>query len=441
MKWNVKNRFSGLFQKHEVVTPTLEETTRAPSMTIQDTFDECLISRLPREVLLQVFGYLGQEKRSPRCTNITRNHDLYHVSLVCRTWNNLAAHIYYHTIQFYSVSGVLRFHQMLQDSPHICKIVKNLTFPARLGRTCPNELLDAFEGITNRVEGLSELNITLRLVEKEPSTSLYGVERLHVIPIEEGRHSDLKVLSVYANGPTPAKFPVTLTTSFKRLTCLSLKGVFLSEPVSTDVIPILPELSSFTTVTGNGVLMMDDWLLACPKLRDCLITGRQPVAFSPSTDDAPMKLLVHGNIGYWCLSGSGHTHIGKWLASCNSITYLLIDWPLFSNSTPDIYPSSLRQLAVEIDTTDQVKLDAFEKHFGTSPVSNKLRVFFWGRNALPERDEEALRALCTKSGVSLSLRDRSGYLGEKKQTTVSNIKQVIKGGSSKHLRSWETAKT
>ncbi|KAG8790865.1 hypothetical protein FRC16_000685 [Serendipita sp. 398] len=59
---------------------------------------------------------------------------------------------------------------MLQDSPHIGKIVKTLIFPARYGHACPHELLDAFQGITNRIESLSELNTTLRLVEEESST-------------------------------------------------------------------------------------------------------------------------------------------------------------------------------------------------------------------------------------------------------------------------------
>ncbi|KAG8774585.1 hypothetical protein FRC20_000795 [Serendipita sp. 405] len=170
MKWSIKNRFSNLFQKRKHASDVPHETTRAPSMAIPNTLSDCFISNLPKEVLLRAFGYLRQERRSPRCITTTRNRDLYHVSLVCKTWNNLAAHIYYHTVQFYNVLSVLRFHQMLQDSPHIGKIVKTLIFPARYGHACPHELLDAFQGITNRIESLSELNTTLRLVEEESST-------------------------------------------------------------------------------------------------------------------------------------------------------------------------------------------------------------------------------------------------------------------------------
>ncbi|KAG8815870.1 hypothetical protein FRC18_001277 [Serendipita sp. 400] len=408
MKSSVKNRFSNLFQKRQQAFLVPHETTRAPSVTIPNTLSECFVSKLPKEVLLRVFDYLRQERRSSRSITTTRNRDLYHVSLVCRTWNNLAAHICYHTVQFYSVLSVLRFHQILQTSSHISKIVKTLIFPTRYGYACPNELLDAFQGITNRIESLSELNTTLRLVEEESSTE-DGNERFHVLPIGEGHHNDLRHLSLYGNGNTPARFPAALS-SFKRLSSLALKGVFLSEPVSTDVTPALPRLQDFTIEGGNVVLMMDDWLLSCPKLQRLFIIGPQPAAFSPSTDDPPMRLLVHGKITYWHLSGSGHTQIGRWLASCNSITCLLLDWTLFSNSSAGIFPPSLHQLSLDILPQDSVTLDAFDRHFGASPISHVLFIILcWERNASFEHSKEELKVLCAKSDVFLEILDRSGY--------------------------------
>ncbi|KAG8790867.1 hypothetical protein FRC16_000687 [Serendipita sp. 398] len=406
MKSSVKNRFSNLFQKRQQAFPVPHETTRAPSVTIPNTLSECFVSKLPKEVLLRVFDYLRQERRSSRSITTTRNRDLYHVSLV-----------------------------FLQ-----CVEFKTLIFPTRYGYACPNELLDAFQGITNRIESLSELNTTLRLVEEESSTE-DGNERFHVLPIGEGHHNDLRHLSLYGNGNTPARFPAALS-SFKRLSSLALKGVFLSEPVSTDVTPALPRLQDFTIEGGNVVLMMDDWLLSCPKLQRLFIIGPQPAAFSPSTDDPPMRLLVHGKITYWHLSGSGHTQVGRWLASCNSITCLLLDWTLFSNSSAGIFPPSLHQLSLDILPQDSVTLDAFDRHFGASPISQVLFIILcWERNASFEHSKEELKVLCAKSDVFLEILDRSGYTVYEERLPAPKLKKLGKRGLSKQLRAWEMAKT
>ncbi|KAG8853311.1 hypothetical protein FRB91_005145 [Serendipita sp. 411] len=439
MNSGVKNQFVNFFRKRQQASLVPHETTRALSTDLNNTLSESFISKLPKEVLLRIFGDLQQERRSSRSITTTRNRDLYHASLVCRTWNNLVAHVSYHTVQFHSVSSVLRFHQMLQASSHICKIVKTLIFPTRYGHTCPNELLNAIEGITNRIESLTELNTTLRLVEEERSTG-DGKEWFHVLPLEEGRHDDLRHLSLYGNGNTPAKFPAALP-SLKGLCSLGLKGVFLSEPVSTDVMPGLPKLHSFTIDGGNVVLMMNDWLLSCPKLHNMFITAPQPEAFSPSTDDPPMRVLAHDKITYWSLSGSGHTRMGKWLASCNSIIYLLLDWTLFSNSSAGIFPPSLYQLSLDIVPQDKLTLEAFDRHFGMSPISHSLRILLWGQSSSFKRNEKGLKTLCAKSYVSLEILDRSGYIVYERRLPVLNLKQVVNGGLNKQLRSWEMAKT
>ncbi|KAG8817002.1 hypothetical protein FRC17_000098 [Serendipita sp. 399] len=295
---------------------------------------------------------------------------------------------------------------MLQASPHIRKLVKTLVFPARLGRTCPPELLDAFEEITNLVDDISTLSITLRCVEKKLPDGEIS-EFLHVLPIDEGRHGDLRDLSIYGDGTILAKFPAGLTSQFVHIKWLGLKGVFLSEPVLADTIPALPKLFSFTSVSGNTAMMMDDWLLSCPKLEQVAVTGHQPPGFSPGADDPPMRVLVHGNLNYWCLSGLGETKMGKWLAS----------------------------------SRDVVSLDAFKRNFGESPICYHLIVTMWRRNKMFEHIEGALKALCTDSGVTLMIRDRSGYIGDDETPLVSNLKQVFKVGPSKQFRSWEMAKT
>ncbi|KAG8750126.1 hypothetical protein FRC14_000798 [Serendipita sp. 396] len=440
MSSGIKNRFSILFQKRQQAAPVPHETTRGSSVTIQNTLSECFISKLPREVLLRIFRSLQQERRSSRSITATRNRDLYHASLVCKTWNNLAAHISYHTIQFYSALSVLRFHKMLQVSPHICKIVKTLIFPTRYGQTCPKELLDAFEGIANQIESLSELNTTLRLVEEESPTG-DGKEWFHILPIGEGRHDDLRRLCLYGNGDIPARFPTALP-SFKRLHLLILKGVFISKPVSTDMTPALPHLRECIIEGGNTVLMMDNWLLSCPKLHLLSTIGPQPAAFSPSTDEFPMRLLVHGKLTCWSFSGSGHTRFGKWLASCNSITYLHLDWGLFSNNGADIFPPFLRQLGLDILPPDQVTLDAFDGHFRTISNIHNLYIFLcWGRNASFKHTEKGLKTLCAELSISLDIWDRSEYLVYEKRLPVLKLKKLGKRGLSKQLQSWEMAKT
>ncbi|KAG8817034.1 hypothetical protein FRC17_000082 [Serendipita sp. 399] len=417
-----------------------QTTTQVDSTTAQDIRSLCFISKLPKEVLLTIFAYLRQEPRSPRCVSASRNRDLHHVSLVCRQWNSLAAHICYQSVQFYNVQSVLRFRRMLQDSPHIRKIVKTLVFPARLGRTCPPELLDAFEEITNLVDDISTLSITLRCVEKKLLEDEIS-EFFHVLPIDEGRHSDLRDLSIYGDGTILAKFPVGLTSQFVHIKWLGLKGVFLSEPVLADTIPALPKLFSFTSVSGNTAMMMDDWLLSCPKLEQVAVTGHQPPGFSPGADDPPMRVLVHGNLNYWCLSGLGETKMGKWLASCESVRSLLLDWGLFSSCYPGLFPPVLYRLSVEISSRDVVSLDAFKRNFGKNPICDHLTVTMWRRNKTFEYIEGALRTLCADSGVTLMIRDRSGYIGDDETPLVSNLKQVFKVGPSKQFRSWEMART
>ncbi|KAG8815667.1 hypothetical protein FRC17_000629, partial [Serendipita sp. 399] len=348
-----------------------QTTPQVDSTNAQDTHSPCLISKLPKEVLLNVFEYLRQEPRSPRCINASRNRDLYHVSLVCRQWNNLAAHICYQSVQFHKVRGVFRFRRVLQDSPHIRKIVRELVLPARLGRKCPSELLDAFEEMTNLVDDLSTLTITIRCIEEKRPLDSGGEtsDFVHVVPIEEGRHGNLRSLTIFGDGTTPAKFPVCLTARFVHLTSLVFQGVYLSEPVLADTIPALPNLSHFASVLGNSSMMMDDWLLSCPKLEQLQVAGRQPSSFSPSTDDAPMKLLTQCNLTYLCLSSLGENRIGKWLASCHSLRGLLLDWSVFSNGDPGMFPPFLDNLWIEISPEEVVSLDPFRQNFGENPIA------------------------------------------------------------------------
>ncbi|KAG8817001.1 hypothetical protein FRC17_000097 [Serendipita sp. 399] len=319
-------------------------------------------------------------------------------------------------------------------------MVKTLVFPARLGRVCPEELLDVFEKIINLVGSLHKLNITFRCVEEinyHEETS----EFVHVIPMEEGRHGSLHDLTIYGPGATPGRFPAGMTAHFVHLKILSLQGVFLSEPVLADTTPPLPKLYSLIAFMGNAAIMMDDWLLSCPKLGHVAVTGRQRGGFSLGADEPPMKVLVHGKLNYVCLSGLREKSMGRWLASCESVRALGFDWDLFSICDAGMFHLDLYQVLVEISLKDEVSLDIFERSLGEDTSYDHLTVTLWQRNKSFEHIEGALKQLCAELEVTLVIDDRSRYREHDELPSSSSRGRVFTDGLSEELQTWEMAKT
>ncbi|KAG8815150.1 hypothetical protein FRC19_001224 [Serendipita sp. 401] len=433
LMFSVGRRLSGIFQSRR------QRPTSISLMRAEIDPSDCPISKLPKEILLRIFFMLRQEPHSPRCVNPSRNKDLFHVSLVCRTWNNLAMHVYYNVVQLRTVASVFRFHQTLQIYPHVRNLVKVLIFPARLGWTCPETLMDAFAGIIDLVENLTELKVTSRLIVKPRSPG--ETDRVHVLPVQEGRHSDLKRLSIYSNGYTPAEFPTSLFTSFAQITSLSLNGIYLSQYISPENVPVLPELVHITAVSGNITTHMDDWLLACPKLQKLSICGRQPITFSLGSVDVPMNLLAKGNIRSLTLYQLETSYTGTWLAMCDTVLRLYVTWDLFSSGRADTFPPSLRRLTLNIYGRDNLSLDPFQKHLSGKPTYKSLEIILSEQNKWFDENEDALRTLCAASRVSLLTHNRRSYTEHGSIPLSPKLKGVFKSTQDKELLSWEMAKT
>ncbi|KAG9052895.1 hypothetical protein FS842_009061 [Serendipita sp. 407] len=333
---------------------------------------------------------------------------------------------------------------MLQKYPHMRKMVKDLTFPARPGVRCPEKLMSLFSGIVNLVESLDSLTITCPLAKDTgPNAAAADVSPRLVIPIAEGRHSDLKILAIIANENTPVAFPSTLTTSFSRLTKLSMAGVFLSKPLTANGIPILRELRDFSSTAGNAANRMDEWLLACPRLQTlALFQGAQ----------APLELLTKGNIH--CLTLAYPTFdpaINSWLPNCTSMDGLIISWSIFSKLDAASFPPSLRYLWVGIYSHDQVSFDEFKTALNSQSKLKSFGILVKGTNSWAIENEVSIRALCMKLGVRMYPLAINSYCDNKrtisktsKPSFIPTLSRVFNKRNStydKDILSWEMGKS
>ncbi|KAG8796256.1 hypothetical protein FRC17_008017, partial [Serendipita sp. 399] len=350
--------------------------------------ESCPISQLPNELLLRIFSYLKQRKVSPQTVYPIVDADLLRASLVCKAWHNPAICVFYEVVQLRTVHSIQLFHRTLQKYPHIRKMVRVLVFPARIGVRCPDALLDTFAEIVNLVENLDSLDVTCPVRK----SGLEG-ELRHILPIAEGRHPDLKRLTIYANSKVPAEFPASLAT-YSRLIKLSLVGVFLSKPILADTMPILPELLNFSSTAGNAASQMDSWLLACPKL-GCLTLGKG--------EAPPLSLLTKGNIVLLIFTQrTFDPSVATWLPECTSVHCVVISWAIFSNIDHKMFPPSLHLIQITVCPRDRMSLETFKARLGENVALRGLQFWVIGNNKWPVENEEALKDACKTSGVLMA---------------------------------------
>ncbi|KAG8813424.1 hypothetical protein FRC17_001582 [Serendipita sp. 399] len=320
---------------------------------------------LPNEILLQIFR--GVERLRMDCTEVGRrpNDHVRSLPLVCRMWFDAGQTVLYELVEFPTVSSVFKFHRTLVRTPRLCKLVRTLILPGRLGKRCPEKLHKTMIQIVGLVsDNLEELHVATDVMQTSPEDAARMV-----LPIPVGAHPNLTSLELFSTSHALTALPNFVQLGLSNLQSLAFHGFALRWERSFPY-PILPHLTSISFVSCHLSSSIISVISAHPNLKKITWRKTAVTPFIELVGVSDIVMAYQGTITHLDLDRLNED-LG-WLKRASGLQHLVISYGLFSTLLDvQSYPPDLRTLVIRVPIFYTPEMSHFES-FATSGIQNHL---------------------------------------------------------------------
>ncbi|KAG8831212.1 hypothetical protein FRC17_003461 [Serendipita sp. 399] len=225
-----------------------------------------IASKLPPELLAIVFAHLPRSYY--HCRGFKRgavDFKSWGVARVCRSWYSPAMSALYECIDLSRLSKVVPLSRTLEEHVQLRPLIRSIAFPSIW--SCYPSHSPLFLQIISKLERLDEVRVPIMPTPEE----FRRYEGHCEIPEELQKQTNLTALCLSLFQSGGSSFPDALTRTFIQLRYLDLDQVDLKYK-PTSLLP-LPYLYSITCTSWNTMESLDEWLFACPRLKELSLYG------------------------------------------------------------------------------------------------------------------------------------------------------------------------
>lgn len=382
----------------------------------------CLATRLPPEILLDIFEYLP--RHGPKYwsgiddpATVTWN-----IALVCRGWHGAATEFLYHSICLTTAKSVHGLCRTLQIQPSLRSLIKVITLPTRGPGRIPSPIVTIFARVINMIDSLERVDSPVDYLPSGTYEGWTGSEE--VFPLAPGKHRNISHLAIFGDNYHKGRFDRQVT-SFHNLRVLELSAIRLSSPVDPQTTPILNCLERIIISYFNNLPYLDEWLLACPRLRVVDLIRL------PAPNPVP-KILACGRITHMGISECWQwsKESTRWFRTYTRFKSLDISKDTLLCHL-DKFPRPLDTMRIRFRTSEHLPPAQLQQHFEANPGLKNLILRFDEANERMVYLKSDFILVCNQHEVAISFEissfvERSNVSVYYPQTRWRELRKTLK---------------
>ena len=352
-----------------------------------------MASQLPPEILLDIFAYLPRHAPLYWSGIDAPAAVTWSIALVCRGWHGSATEFLYRSVCVMTARSAQQLCWSLQVQPSLRVLIKVITLPRRGPGQLPSPIVNIFAQIINMIDSLERVDSPVNYLQRDTWEQWSSSDQ--ILPIAPGRHRNLSHLGVAGNYYRDGTL-VGQITSFQTLRVLELSAIRLQSPVDPHTTPILPVLEKIILSFCDNLAQLDEWLVACPRLRAIELICVQMLTPNP-------KILTCGKITRVglldCWSWSEESR--RWFVDYKRFQSLSISLDVFQKYLHD-FPRSVGTMQIRFKDWEHLPREHLQRYMDTKPSLDNIILQYDEANVRMMYIKDDLAAICDRCGVTVS---------------------------------------